>query len=201
MRVSFYKYRRGSHKQNEQPYRITLLCIWRDTVLATHMDAEHRYEQIRKETLKAAESLINRDYPQLRLTTIDSPTLKAAESWSTHPKRRVNWDWMGSYSTLKYRYPKRFEVAVWYKGKLNGLSLGRPTYNGGSLRLDFIEASPVDREIAVFDIIVVAMRIYADMLGARELRIMHPINEQVKTYYASHGFSYVKNGDYLFRRV
>ncbi len=140
-------------------------------------------------------------YSQLRLTTLDHATLKAAESWSGHPKRRVDWDWIGSYSSLKYRYPKRFEAAVWYRGKLNGLSIGRPTYNGGSLRLDFIEASPVDREIAVFDIIVVAMRTYADMLGARELRIMHPINERVKAYYASRGFRYVGNGDYLFMRI
>ena len=170
-------------------------------MLATHLDAELRYEKIRKETLKAAENIISRDYTHLRLTTLDNATLQAAESWTNHPKRRVDWDWIGSYSALKYRYPKRFEAAVWYKGKLNGLSTGRPTYIGGSLRLDFIEASPVDREIAVFDIIVVAMRTYADMLGARELRIMHPINERVKDYYASRGFSYVNNGDYLFRRI
>lgn len=170
-------------------------------MLATHADAERRYEVIRRETLKAAESLISRDYPQLRLTTIDAHTLKAADAWSSHPNRRVNWDWLGSYSSIKFRHPKRFEAAVWYKGKLNGLSLGRPTYNGGSLRLDFIEASPVDREIAVFEVIIVAMRTYADMLGARELRVMHPINEQVKSYYATHGFSYVKNGDYLYRRI
>ena len=170
-------------------------------MLATHADAEQRYEKIRKETLKAAENLISRDYSQLRLTTLDAVTLKAAQSWTNHAKRRVDWDWLGSYHSLKFRYPKRFEAAVWYKGKLNGLSIGRPTYNGGSLRLDFIEASPVDREIAVFDIIVVAMRTYADMLGARELRIMHPINERVKTYYTSRGFRYVSNGDYLFMSI
>ncbi|OZG72939.1 hypothetical protein BTA51_13340 [Hahella sp. CCB-MM4] len=170
-------------------------------MLATHMDAERRYGKIRQETLKAAESVICGDYPQLKLTTLDLATLRAADAWACHPCRRVDWDWMGSYGAIKFRYPKRFEAAVWYKEKLNGLSLGRPTYNGGSLRLDFVEASPLNREIAIFDIIVVAMRTYADMLGAKELRIMHPINDRVKDYYASHGFTYVKSDNYLFRRI
>lgn len=170
-------------------------------MLATHADAEKRYDVIRRETLKAAENLVRRNYPQLRLTTIDAATLNAADAWSNNPTRRVNWDWLSSYNSIKFRHPKRFEAAVWYKGQLNGLSLGRPTYNGSSLRLDFIEASPVDRELAVFEIIIVAMRTYADLLGARELRVMHPINKQVKSYYAAHGFTYVKNGDYLYIRI
>ena len=170
-------------------------------MLATHVDVERRHDRIRRETLKATENIIQKNYPQLKLTTLNAHCLKATENWKGHPKRRVDWEWPDSYGELKFRYPKRFEAAVWYKGKLNGLSIGRPTYNSGSLRLDFIEVSPGDREIAVFDIIVVAMRTYADMLGARELRIMHPINDQVKDYYASHGFSYVRKGDYLFKRI
>lgn len=170
-------------------------------MLATHLDAERRYEYIRREVLAAAESLLKGDYSELRLATLDHPALQAAAAWADHPLRRVNWDWLGSYPELKFRYPKRFECAVWHKGKLNALSFGRPTYYGGSLRLDFVEASPEEREIAVFDIIIVAMRTYADMLGARELRIMHPINDKVADYYASHGFTYVRDGDYLYRRV
>ena len=170
-------------------------------MLSTHLDAERRYNQIRRETLKAAESQIRRTYLHLRLTLFDATVLNAAQVWKTHPKRRVSWDWFSGYQSFKFRHPKRFEAAVWYKDKLNGLSLGRPTYNGSSLRLDFIEASPEDREIAVFDIIVVAMRTYADMLNAKELRIMHPINDRVKAYYASRGFKYIENGDYLSRRI
>jgi len=66
-------------------------------------------------------------------------------------------------------------------------------------RLDFIEGSPAKREIAVFEVIVTAMLTYAKMLGAEEMRVMHPINEEVKNYYVSHSFTYVKHGDYLYR--
>ncbi|SHG28485.1 hypothetical protein SAMN04487965_3688 [Microbulbifer donghaiensis] len=170
-------------------------------MLATHIDAEMRYEHIREMVLAATQKYLKSDHPNLILTTINQSVLRAVDSWSGHPERQVNWNWAGSYPDLKFRYPKRFECAVWNKGQLNALSFGRPTYNCGSLRLDFIEASPEDREIAVFDIIIVAMRTYADMLGAKELRIMNPINGRVKEYYEYHGFVYVRDGDYLFRRV
>ncbi|WP_444925892.1 hypothetical protein ACJJI4_17070 [Microbulbifer sp. TRSA002] len=170
-------------------------------MLATHQDAERRYGAIRAQVLNVAESMLRESFPALRLKTIDSEALKAVMAWDRHPGRRVNWDWAGSYPELSYRHPKRFECAIWHRGQLNGSSLGRPTYCGGSLRLDFIEATPEDKDIPVLDVVVVAMQTYADVLGAKELRIMHPINEAVKSYYASHGFTYVSRGDYLYLRI
>jgi hypothetical protein len=170
-------------------------------MLATHTDAEQRYSVLRKDALRASEGVLKQDYPDLRLTTIDTMTLNAARQWEKYPNRKVDWDWLGHYPAFRFRYPKRFEVAVWYKKKLNCLSLGRPTYTGTALRLDFIEGSPAKREIAVFEVVITAMLTYGKMLGASEIRVMHPINEQVKSYYASHGFTYLKHGDYLFRRL
>lgn len=170
-------------------------------MLATHQDAEKRYGAIRTKVLAVAESMLKGNFPGLQLKTIDTEALKAVEGWAGHPGRRVNWDWAESYPELCFRHPKRFECAIWNRGQLNGLSLGRPTYRGGSLRLDFVEATPGDKDIPVMDVVVVAMQTYADMLGARELRIMHPINERVKSYYASHGFTYVSRGDYLYLRI
>ncbi len=168
---------------------------------ASHLDAERRYNLIRKESLIATERIVQRIHPQLRLTTLNTHVLKATETWKYNFKRKVDWDWLGSYNDIRFRYPKRFEAAVWYKNKLNGLSIGRPTYTGDSLRLDFIERSPGNCDVAIFDIIVVAMRTYADMIDARELRIMNPVNDQVKRYYESYGFCYVKKDDYLFLRI
>lgn len=170
-------------------------------MLATHIDAEKRYQSIRETALAASEGILKKEYAELKLTIINQTALSASQQWEGHNKRHVDWDWFNSYGAFKFRYPKRFEVAVWHKNKLASLTLGRPTYHGSSLRLDFIEASPSEREIAVFEIVIVAMRVYADMLGAREIRVMNPINETVKEYYASYGFDYVANGDYLSRRI
>ena len=170
-------------------------------MLATHLDAERRYSILRKDALKASENVLRQDYPDLRLTTIDSTALQASQRWMNYPNRKVNWDWFNGYGPFKFRCPKRFEVAVWYKKQLHCLSIGRPTYRATALRLDFIERSPAIREIAVFEVVITAMLTYSKMLGAKEIRVMHPINEQVKNYYASYDFTYVKQGDYLYRSL
>ncbi|WP_444910467.1 hypothetical protein [Microbulbifer sp. TRSA005] len=170
-------------------------------MLATHQDAERRYGAIRTQVLAVAEELVKVDYPGLKLTTINEAVLRAAKGWESHPNRRINWDWTEVYPEIKFRYPKRFECAVWNRESLDVLSFGRPTYTSGSLRLDFVEASPVKRKHSVFNIIIVAMRTYAEVLGANELRIMRPINDVVKSYYATYGFTYVAKGDYLFKRI
>lgn len=48
------------------------------------------------------------------------------------------------------------------------------------------------------------MAITADALrtaSARQIRIMHPINDDVTRYYESFGYRYIASGDYLFREV
>ena len=83
---------------------------------------------------------------------------------------------MDGYTAFKFRYPKRFEIAIWQANQLIPLSMGRPTYRGGSLRLDFVEASPRDlgERPSVFDEVLIAYGIYARMLNAKK-----------NTYYAS----------------
>ena len=90
-------------------------------------------------------------------------------------------------------------MALWHDEMLVSLSLGRPTYNGSRLRLDFIEGNPdKPKDIKVFEPTVLAMVAYAQVLGATELRVMHPINQDVKKYYERFGFSYVSKADYLY---
>jgi len=53
----------------------------------------------------------------------------------------------------------------------------------------------------VFDEVLVAYGIYARMINARQIRIMHPISDEVKAYYATFGYEYIAKQDYLFREV
>jgi hypothetical protein len=170
-------------------------------MLSTHIDAEQRYTAIRKSTLNVAQSkLVSRaEYSSLKLKLIDSSALSASAVWENISTRRVNWNWIDGYAAFKFRYPKRFELAIWSNNKLQSLTLGRPTYNGTALRLDYVEASPSkDKDLRVVPAALFVMITYAEALGANELRIMNPINEEVKKYYESLGLIYVAIDDYLY---
>lgn len=171
-------------------------------MLATHMDAEQRYEELRKLALEYAQEGVSANR-NLRFKLITSDALNAAKSWNSSAMRQVDWDWVEGYAAFKFRYPKRFEVALWQNSGLITLSMGRPTYNGSALRLDFVEARPRDlgERQSVFDEVLVAYGIYARLVNARQIRIMHPINNEVKAYYSSFGYTYVAKHDYLFRDV
>jgi hypothetical protein len=172
-------------------------------MLATHKDAEERYTILRKAVLGEINkefSLTNQTGMSARL--IDTMALSQSRLWSQSPNRQVDWDWREGYTAFKFRYPKRFEMALWHNDMLVSLSLGRPTYNGFRLRLDFIEGNPdKPKDIKVFEPTVLAMVAYAQVLGATELRVMHPINQDVKKYYQRFGFSYVSKADYLYIRL
>lgn len=173
-------------------------------MLATHINAERRYDKIRKITLHAAQQKLKlrADYTHIRLKSLDYKALVASKAWRQSSNRLVDWDWIDGYSAFKFRYPKRFELAIWHKHALVSLALGRPTYNGSALRLDFIEVNPDNfEELKVFPIALFAMMTYAEALGAIELRVMKPINDTVKKYYESSGLTYVSKGDYLYMRL
>jgi hypothetical protein len=173
-------------------------------MLATHLDAERRYSTLRREALNAAtEILINRNGPDIRLTEINAIALNATKEWSHSRARIKNWDWVEGYSVFKFRYPKRFEMALWESKKLIGLSMGRPTYHGTALRLDVVEASPSDLgdRPTIFDSVLLGYGIYARLINAKQIRIMNPVNEQVKSYYEKYNYNYVAAGDYLYKEI
>lgn len=172
-------------------------------MLATHRDAEERYTVIRQAVLdEVNKEFIRSNQRGLKARLIDHVALSQSKNWSLSQKRRVDWDWIAGYSAFKYRHPKRFEMALWQNHTLMSLSLGRPTYNGTKLRLDFIEGSPdKPATVSVFQSTFLAMVGYAQALGADELRVMNPINADVKRYYEHFGLSYIAKGDYLFIRL
>jgi len=173
-------------------------------MLATHLDAEKRYTMIRKSTLEVSQRKLSSrsEYASLKLKLIDIDALNMAKKWAKSSMRRVNWEWVEGYSVLKFRYPKRFELAIWVGRELISLTMGRPTYNGTALRLDFIEASPEKpKGLKVVPAVLFVMITYAEALGASQIRVMNPINDAVKKYYESIGLVYVAEEDYLYLRL
>jgi len=170
----------------------------------THLDAERRYDELRKQAVRFAQSdLDTRNKYNLKITNITNSALQETKKWFSSSKRKVNWNWLDEYGSFKFSYPKRFEAALWQKNDLICISLGRPTYNGSFLRLDVIEARPKDlgERPNVFDEILLAYGVYARMIGASGIRIMNPINEEVRSYYESFGYVYRQKGDYLYREI
>jgi hypothetical protein len=173
-------------------------------MLATHQDAENRYSKIRKEALKAASEILSgRGEEKINLTEINANALNASKEWMRSNSRIKNWDWVEGYSVFRFRYPKRFEMALWESSKLIGLSMGRPTYQGTALRLDVVEAAPSDlgERPKIFEAVLIGYGVYARMINAKQIRIMNPVNEQVKSYYEKYRYKYVASGDYLVREI
>ncbi|QFT57135.1 hypothetical protein [Microbulbifer sp. THAF38] len=171
-------------------------------MLATHKDAEERYTKLRLAVLDEINKDLHSSLPNLRAALIDQSALLESKRWESSPKRRVEWDWTEGYNAFRYRHPKRFEMALWNNRQLASLSLGRPTYQGTKLRLDFIEGNPGNaKDIRVFEYTFLAMAGYAEVLGAKELRVMNPINASVRQYYERFGLVYVPKSDYLFVRL
>ncbi len=169
-------------------------------MLATHFDAEKRYSELRKQALSATMAVLDNN---IVLSEINSNALSSALLWNKSQVRIKDWDWFEGYSLFKFRYPKRFEMALWHSSKLIGITMGRPTFYGSAMRLDIVEASPSDLgdRPSIFESVLVAYGIYARLINAKQIRIMNPVNDAVKSYYESFGYEYRVKGDYLFKDV
>lgn len=104
----------------------------------------------------------------------------------------------------KYRtHPKRFELSIWHKDfHLCSASIGRPTWGGGKLRLDYLESAPQGTPLdgLITDITIAVSAAYARTIGATQLRIMNPINDKVRSHYLSKpSFAYDKKGNFCYR--
>lgn len=172
-------------------------------MLKTHLDAESRYCQLRREALEITSETLRDDHSNVRATEIGSDALSASRAWGASTTRIKNWDWVEGYSIFRFRYPKRFEMALWESSRLIGLSMGRPTYQGSALRLDYVEASPIDlgERPAIMEAVLLGYAIYARLINAKSIRIMHPVNERVRSYYEKQKYEYVAKGDYLFKEI
>ncbi len=140
----------------------------------------------------------------LTFSGIDVNCINELRKWEMSGSRRVAWDWNKMLKIYRPE-PKRFEIAIWHnKHWLCSASIGKTTSQGGKLRLDLIESNPNGTILVglVIDINIKLYKIYADNIGATELRIMHPVNDAVKDYYLSKkGFSYNKKENFCFMEI
>ncbi len=127
---------------------------------------------------------------------------KELRKWEKTGLRRVAWDW-GTVQKKYRAHPKRFELSIWHRNLfLCGATIGKTTCSGGKLRLDFIEASPIRSPLSglVTDITIAAGIAYARAIGATQLRIMHPVNDNVRNLYLSKpSFAYDDRGNFCYR--
>jgi hypothetical protein len=163
-------------------------------MLATHLDAEKRYKEYRAEVFKYVKQAL--DYPDSRhilLRDIDVAALLQARLWDRIPERKVDFNWEMDSQIYRKRYPKRFELAIWYQNRLESLALGRPSYNDSQVRLELVERLAGNSQLKgrTFLITELSLIAYANLLGADEIRIMEPINGSVINYYVSRGYTYV----------
>lgn len=167
-------------------------------LLGMREDLEQRYNKLRLDALNSANQVLDDRSIQLKL--VDNSTYSAFNQWDKQAGRIKDWDWPSTLQEWQLKYPKRFEAAAWKNNKLAGLSLGRPTYAGTGLRIDYIEKAPVT-DIRLVETMLVALTAYGTLLGANHLKIMHPVNAAVRDYYVSFGFSYIRGQDCCIKRL
>lgn len=158
-------------------------------MLATHKKAVIKYDEARKNARKIAEeSLPYHLKGKLKLKKVDREALVAFSTWVGMPERKVDWDWNFA-NRYCFRYPKAFDLSVWHANSLCSLTLGRPTYKGTEMRLDFIEKSLIYDLFSgeMFRVSLLTYETYGDLIGASKIRIMEPINDKLIKYYMSHG--------------
>lgn len=118
-----------------------------------------------------------------KLSEIDHSAITASKLWSRDSERKVDFDWAFS-NRYTHRHPKAFDLAIWVT-----LALGRPSYSGTFMRLDFIEKAPTNCPFSsdMVPISILAYETYAKRIGAKQFRIIDPINDKVLRSYLQHG--------------
>jgi len=175
---------------------------------------KNRYEALREDSRNLAYETLAPVLTNKKSQAISKSTLtfggitvnciKELRKWEMSGLRRVAWDWDKVLKIYRPK-PKRFELSIWHgKHWLCSASIGKPTAKGGKLRLDLIESNPSGSPIdgLVADINIKLYKLYANAIGATELRIMNPVNEIVRGHYLNkEGFSYDQKENFYFSKV
>ncbi|GLQ32843.1 hypothetical protein [Litoribrevibacter albus] len=153
---------------------------------ASHIQTIKRYDEHRDDARVIAKTSLPPHLHSLQLKGIDSKALNASKAWERMEERKVDWNW--SLATRYCQlYPKAFDLSVWSSDTLLSLTLGRPTYMGSSMRLDFIERRPKHCLHAgdLFSVSQLAYETYGRLIGASYIRIVEPMNQKLINYYTS----------------
>jgi hypothetical protein len=118
----------------------------------------------------------------VELRSIDAAALAAVEQWTG---RRVAWPWHILAADWRRNHTNRFDVAVWCRGELCGLGLGRPAPAAAHISLHYIERDPdptnaLRRKFA--GVVVTALASYGVVLGKTEMRLVNPLPALIPFY-------------------
>ncbi len=153
-----------------------------------------RYDDLKNQAREISSDTLPAYLKRIRLEEINHKSIVASKLWSLNPDRKVDWDWSFAKTYIS-KYPKSFDLSVWNQNTLLSLALGRPTYKGTRMRLDFVERSPNTDVYSgqIFTINRLAYETYGRLIGAEFIRIMEPMNEKLISHYLSNdkGFKLV----------
>ena len=174
----------------------------------SHLNTINRYEKFRLEARTIAKDNLPNYLKRLSLKGIDTRTIAAFRVWQQMPERKVDWDWNFASSYCR-RYPKAFDLSIWNGNSLLCLTLGRPTYKGKSIRMDYIERVPQNCLFSgdMFSISQLAYEAYGNLIGAEFIRIIEPMNHKLIKHYTSKdgGFKLIAahkgNPHYLVKKL
>ena len=137
-------------------------------------------------------------FPGFMCSPISMRHAVEADGWvsAEHTASRSMWRWVDAhqYYNDKKRF-KRYDIAINAGGNLLGLAYGMPSQAKTKLKVNILEGTPYKvhkKNTRIFELISESAQIYADLLGADEVRIMRPVNEDVANYYCSYGYEFVE---------
>ena len=165
----------------------------RDTVFSTDFaEVREFYAELRRAIYPRA----SQRFPSFYATPISHRDCVIPDSWSdVDPRGRKDWFWVAEYAGYQKIF-KRFDIAFKQSNKLVSLAYGVPTAHRTGLKVNIIESTPFKEDKLGekgFELISFAAQVYAEILGANEIRIMKPTSEKARSHYSDHGYEYVGN--------
>lgn len=162
-----------------------------NTRAIAHFCTSKRYEKI---------------YPRMILSNITAEVLSAYRSqWDRELRHEVSrhWDW-DRIVEQRNADPKQFQLAIWNQpiGRscsskdLHALAIGRTSSTGYAVRIEYIEAYPVEGNPFkgnVFPIAEMALTFYGFLIDAACMKIVNPL-PPVVSHYQSRGFMVEDSG-------
>lgn len=116
-----------------------------------------------------------------------------ADNWRwTESKRQPIWLWKQMYRNYHSNAGiKRFDVAVKSNGELCALCYGVPNKRKLVLKLHLLSRKPDNNPFSgkIFSMVLYAADAYARLIGADEMWLCNPMNEELVDYYQQAGFT------------
>ncbi|MBP0020703.1 MAG: hypothetical protein J7647_24500 [Cyanobacteria bacterium SBLK] len=145
----------------------------------------------------------------IRLTEIDEVALNAWEQdWKPINQREPpngGWNWKDFQANNDKKFKTRyFNMAIWEREQLCGLSLGHISRDSTHVWIDLIEGSPFESHPLkgyILKIIIVTSTEYARVMKRKFLKLAEPVSGLIEKYTQQYGFEYVNRGFFKKRPI